>query len=168
MPDCTFLDGNGIGNDADGRNRISYDCPAEVAATAETIGFVFNHAASPEKIDMVTYVTAHEIAHQWWAHQVVGSNQQGMTVLSETLGARESGVLRMRYGLDDGRPKTLEEIGAAFSVTRERIRQIEAKALLKLRGQQPGGRDSLEDYVDDDGDGLMGLQWKSATTKARS
>ena len=90
------------------------------------------------------------------------------SVLSETLGARESGVLRMRYGLDDGRPKTLEEIGAAFSVTRERIRQIEAKALLKLRGQQPGGRDSLEDYVDDDGDGLMGLQWKSATTKARS
>ena len=90
------------------------------------------------------------------------------SVLSETLGARESGVLRMRYGLDDGRPKTLEEIGAAYSVTRERIRQIEAKALLKLRAQ-PERCSTLSDYADDgDGDDIFGAQWKSATTKARS
>ena len=50
-----------------------------------------------------------------------------------TLAPREKEVIKMRYGLDDGRPKTLEEVGKAFDVTRERIRQIEAKALRKLR-----------------------------------
>ena len=68
---------------------------------SETIGFVFNHAASPEKIDMVTYVTAHEIAHQWWAHQVVPSDQQGATMLVESL-AQYSALLVMEqmYGRD--------------------------------------------------------------------
>ena len=50
-----------------------------------------------------------------------------------TLSPRERDVLRLRYGIDDGRMKTLEEIGQIFDVTRERIRQIEAKALRKLR-----------------------------------
>ena len=52
-----------------------------------------------------------------------------MTELSE----RERMVLKLRFGLDDGRPRTLEEVGRVYDVTRERIRQIEAKALLKLR-----------------------------------
>lgn len=90
------------------------------------------------------------------------------SVLAETLGARESGVLRMRYGLDDGRPKTLEEIGAAYSVTRERIRQIEAKALLKLRAQ-PDRCSTLADYAEDAEVGdASGLGWKGASTKARN
>ena len=90
------------------------------------------------------------------------------SVLAETLGARESGVLRMRYGLDDGRPKTLEEIGAAYSVTRERIRQIEAKALLKLRAQ-PDRCSTLADYAEDAEAGdAAGLGWKGASTKARN
>jgi len=54
-------------------------------------------------------------------------------------------MLRMRYGLDDGRIKTLEEIGQIFSVTRERVRQIEAKAIRKLR--QPYRSSILRDYV---------------------
>ncbi len=57
------------------------------------------------------------------------------TVLS-TLTPREEKVIRLRYGIDDGKPKTLEEVGRAFNVTRERIRQIEAKALRKLRNPQ--------------------------------
>ena len=51
----------------------------------------------------------------------------------DTLTDREQKVLRLRFGLDDGRPRTLEEVGKEFNVTRERIRQIEAKALRKLR-----------------------------------
>ena len=53
---------------------------------SESIGFIQNHndARNDEKIDLVTYVTAHEIAHQWWAHQVVGADKQGSTLLSET------------------------------------------------------------------------------------
>jgi aminopeptidase N len=71
---------------------------------SETIGFVFNHAASPEKIDMVTYVTAHEIAHQWWGHQVISSDQQGATMLVETF-AQYSALLVMEkmYGREQVR-----------------------------------------------------------------
>ncbi|KAK3273092.1 hypothetical protein CYMTET_18647 [Cymbomonas tetramitiformis] len=64
-----------------------------------------------------------------------------------TLGSRERDVLRLRYGLDDGRVKTLEEIGQVFGVTRERIRQIEAKALRKLR--QPARNNVLKDYLEE-------------------
>ena len=62
-----------------------------------------------------------------------------------TLSPRERDVLRLRYGLDDGRMKTLEEIGQIFDVTRERIRQIEAKALLKLR--HPNRNGVLKEYI---------------------
>jgi RNA polymerase primary sigma factor len=62
-----------------------------------------------------------------------------------TLSPRERDVLRLRYGLDDGRMKTLEEIGQIFDVTRERIRQIEAKALRKLR--HPNRNGVLKEYI---------------------
>ena len=58
---------------------------------------------------------------------------------------REEKVLRLRYGIDDGRPRTLEEVGHEFNVTRERIRQIEAKALKKLR--HPSKSKKLKDYL---------------------
>lgn len=64
----------------------------------------------------------------------------------DTLTPREEKVLRLRYGLDDGRPRTLEEVGKEFNVTRERIRQIEAKALRKLR--HPSRSKVLKDYLD--------------------
>ena len=63
-----------------------------------------------------------------------------------TLTDRERRVLKLRFGLDDGRPRTLEEVGKEFDVTRERIRQIEAKALRKLRG--PKKSNKLKDYLD--------------------
>ena len=64
----------------------------------------------------------------------------------DTLTPREEKVLRLRYGLDDGKPRTLEEVGKEFNVTRERIRQIEAKALRKLR--HPSRSKRLKDYID--------------------
>ena len=71
--------------------------------------------------------------------------EQLLEVLS-TLTPREKKVLQMRFGIDDGRPRTLEEVGKEFDVTRERIRQIEAKALRKLR--HPSRSKKLKDYLD--------------------
>ncbi|MBO5525587.1 MAG: RNA polymerase sigma factor RpoD [Clostridia bacterium] len=64
----------------------------------------------------------------------------------DTLTPREEKVLRLRYGIDDGRPRTLEEVGKEFNVTRERIRQIEAKALRKLR--HPSRSKRLKDFLE--------------------
>ena len=65
----------------------------------------------------------------------------------KSLTPREEKVIRLRFGLDDGRPRTLEEVGKEFNVTRERIRQIEAKALRKLR--HPSRAKLLRDYLDE-------------------
>ena len=71
--------------------------------------------------------------------------EQLMEVL-DTLTPREEKVLRLRFGLDDGKARTLEEVGREFNVTRERIRQIEAKALRKLR--HPSRSKKLKDYIE--------------------
>ena len=63
-----------------------------------------------------------------------------------TLTKREQEVIRLRFGLEDGRARTLEEVGKQFDVTRERIRQIEAKALRKLR--HPSKSKILKDYLE--------------------
>ena len=83
----------------------------------------------------------------------VPAEQAAFTLLKEqlhvvlgTLTEREQKVLRLRFGLDDGRARTLEEVGKEFNVTRERIRQIEAKALRKLR--HPSRSRKLKDYLD--------------------
>ena len=65
----------------------------------------------------------------------------------DTLTDREENVLRLRFGLDDGKMRTLEDVGKVFNVTRERIRQIEAKALRKLR--QPSRSKQLKDFIED-------------------
>ena len=62
-----------------------------------------------------------------------------------TLTPREEQVIKLRFGLEDGRPRTLEEVGKQFQITRERIRQIEAKALRKLR--HPSRSKTLKDYL---------------------
>ena len=84
---------------------------------------------------------------------VTPSDSVSTTMLKETvlsvlnsLTPREEKVLRLRYGVDDGRPRTLEEVGKEFNVTRERIRQIEAKALRKLR--HPSRSKHLKDFLD--------------------
>lgn len=72
--------------------------------------------------------------------------KEQLFAILDTLSPREEMVLRLRYGIDDGHPRTLEEVGKEFGVTRERIRQIEAKALRKLR--HPSRSKKLRDYVD--------------------
>ncbi|MFC0266143.1 RNA polymerase sigma factor [Alloscardovia macacae] len=64
----------------------------------------------------------------------------------ETLSPREAGVIKMRYGLEDGQPKTLDDIGHVYGVTRERIRQIESKTMAKLR--HPSRSQTLRDFLD--------------------
>ncbi len=85
-------------------------------------------------------------------HSTAPTDSVSFTMLKEqllgildTLTPREEKVLRLRYGLDDGRPRTLEEVGKEFNVTRERIRQIEAKALRKLR--HPSRSKRLKDFI---------------------
>ena len=72
--------------------------------------------------------------------------QKQLREVLDTLSDREKKVLILRFGLDDGRPRTLEEVGKEFNVTRERIRQIEAKALRKLR--HPSRSKKLRDYLE--------------------
>jgi RNA polymerase primary sigma factor len=84
---------------------------------------------------------------------VVSPNVISFTLLQEQLrevlnylSEREAGVVAMRFGLNDGQPKTLDEIGKVHGVTRERIRQIESKVLSKLR--HPSRSQVLRDYLD--------------------
>ncbi len=72
--------------------------------------------------------------------------KEHLIAVLDTLTPREEMVLRLRYGIEDGHPRTLEEVGKEFGVTRERIRQIEAKALRKLR--HPSRSKKLKEYID--------------------
>lgn len=81
------------------------------------------------------------------ADAVIGANVQNRTAqVLRTLSPREEKIIRMRFGMEDGSEHTLEEVGRAFSVTRERIRQIEAKALRKLR--HPSRSQKLKSFFD--------------------
>ena len=76
-------------------------------------------------------------------HQLLKEQVEGVL---DSLTPRERRVLQLRFGLEDGRSRTLEEVGRDFNVTRERIRQIEAKALRKLR--HPSRSRKLKDYLE--------------------
>ena len=95
-----------------------------------SLGDFIEDADAPVAVDVVSYTMMQEQLHEV------------LTTLSE----RESAVVKMRFGLTDGEPKTLDEIGREFGLTRERIRQIESKTLSKLR--HPSRSQALRDYLD--------------------
>ena len=112
---------------------------------------------SQEPVSLETPIGEEEDSHRGDFIQAdnvpVPADAAAFTLLKEqlievlgTLTEREQKVLRLRFGLDDGRARTLEEVGKEFNVTRERIRQIEAKALRKLR--HPSRSRKLKDYLD--------------------
>ncbi|MBQ8404851.1 MAG: sigma-70 family RNA polymerase sigma factor, partial [Clostridia bacterium] len=94
------------------------------------IGDFIEDDASPAPADAASYTLLREQLNE----------------VLHTLTPREEQVLKLRFGLEDGRTRTLEEVGQQFNITRERIRQIEAKALRKLR--HPSRSKKLKDYLD--------------------
>jgi aminopeptidase N len=101
---------------------------------SEGLGFIADFS-DPEKIDYVTYITAHEVGHQWWAHQVIGSDQQGSTVLSETL-AQYSALMVMEktYGRDQIRRFLKQELDRYLRA--RGTERLEELPLMRVENQQ--------------------------------
>lgn len=138
-----------------GREPTPEEIAAEMGVTEERVREIQKIAQDP--VSLETPIGEEEDSHLSDFIEDEGSaaptEAVSFTMLKEqligvldTLTPREEKVLRLRYGLDDGRPRTLEEVGKEFNVTRERIRQIEAKALRKLR--HPSRSKRLKDFLD--------------------
>ncbi len=113
------------------REPVSLETPIGDEQDSHLVDFIEDHeATAPVEAAAFQMLTAQ-------LHEVM-----------ESLSPREAMVLRLRFGLEDGRTRTLEEVGAAFGVTRERIRQIEAKALRKLR--HPSRSRKLKEFLEED------------------
>lgn len=138
-----------------GREPTPEEIAAQMNMPVERVGEILK--ISQEPVSLETPIGEEEDSHLGDFIQddnvPVPADAAAFTLLKEqlvevlgTLTEREQKVLRLRFGLDDGRARTLEEVGKEFNVTRERIRQIEAKALRKLR--HPSRSRKLKDYLD--------------------
>ncbi len=138
-----------------GRDPLPEEIGAELDMPVEKVREILK--ISQEPVSLETPIGEEEDSHLGDFIQddnvPVPADAAAFTLLKEqlvdvldTLTDREQKVLRLRFGLDDGRARTLEEVGREFSVTRERIRQIEAKALRKLR--HPSRSRKLKDYLE--------------------
>lgn len=138
-----------------GREPTPAEIAAEMGVSEERVREIQKIAQDP--VSLETPIGEEEDSHLGDFIEddraVTPSDSVSTTMLKETLltvlnslTPREEKVLRLRYGVDDGRPRTLEEVGKEFNVTRERIRQIEAKALRKLR--HPSRSKHLKDFLD--------------------
>jgi RNA polymerase primary sigma factor len=112
-----------------GREPISLHTPLGEEGDSE-FGDLIEDSEAVVPADAVTFTLLQEQLHQ----------------VLDTLSEREAGVVSMRFGLSDGQPKTLDDIGKVYGVTRERIRQIESKTMSKLR--HPSRSQTLRDYLD--------------------
>ncbi|MBE5947038.1 MAG: RNA polymerase sigma factor RpoD [Lachnospiraceae bacterium] len=139
-----------------GREPLPEEIAAEMDIPVERVREILK--ISQEPVSLETPIGEEEDSHLGDFIQdenvPVPAEAAAFTLLKEqlvevlgTLTEREQKVLRLRFGLDDGRARTLEEVGKEFKVTRERIRQIEAKALRKLR--HPSRSRKLRDYLED-------------------
>ncbi len=137
-----------------GREPTPEELAAELDMPADRVADI--QRIAPEPLSLETPIGEQEDSHlgdfiedeRSVSPADVASNmvlREQLDAVLNTLSQRERDVLRMRYGLDDGWPRTLEEVGQHFEVTRERIRQIEAKALKKLR--HPSKMRHLKDYI---------------------
>ena len=138
-----------------GREPTSEEIAKEMGITAEKVREIIKVSQQP--VSLETPIGEEEDSHlgDFIEDQsaVAPADAASHQMLKEAVGAvlntltdREQKVLKLRFGLDDGRTRTLEEVGREFDVTRERIRQIEAKALRKLR--HPRRAQTLKDYLD--------------------
>ena len=138
-----------------GREPTPAEIAAEMGVSEERVREIQKIAQDP--VSLETPIGEEEDSHLGDFIEddraVTPSDSVSTAMLKETLLSvlnsltpREEKVLRLRYGVDDGRPRTLEEVGKEFNVTRERIRQIEAKALRKLR--HPSRSKHLKDFLD--------------------
>jgi RNA polymerase primary sigma factor len=134
-----------------GREPTTEELARELDTTPEQVELLGSVAYEYVSLDMempmpgqMSYRDVLEDTRQrperWWERFTRGED---VSRVLDVLGEREQAILRARYGLDDGRPLTLKETGALFSLTRERIRQIEKQALQQLRDtwQSTGGGD---------------------------
>jgi len=138
-----------------GREPTSEEMATEMGITAEKVREIIKVSQQP--VSLETPIGEEEDSHlgdfiedqsamapaDAASHQML---KETVNAVLDTLSDREQMVLKLRFGLDDGRTRTLEEVGREFDVTRERIRQIEAKALRKLR--HPRRAQTLKDYLD--------------------
>jgi len=138
-----------------GREPAPEELAAEMGMTVEKVREILKIAQEPVSLEtpigeeedshLGDFIPDDDIPAPPEAAAFTMLKEQLMEVL-DTLTEREEKVLRLRFGLDDGRARTLEEVGKEFNVTRERIRQIEAKALRKLR--HPSRSKKLKDYLE--------------------
>ena len=136
--DCTSLIGNCTGNSLSDKVREIMRVAQEPVSLETPIG-------EEEDSHLGDFIPDNDAPAPADAASHTMLREQLSDVLS-TLTPREAKVLKLRFGLEDGRSRTLEEVGKEFNVTRERIRQIEAKALRKLR--HPSRSRKLKDYLD--------------------
>jgi RNA polymerase primary sigma factor len=138
-----------------GREPTPDELAAELDITPEKLVEVQSHAREPISLHLPLgedgdsefgdLIEDSEAIQPGEAVSFILLQEQLQSVLG-TLSEREAGVISMRFGLTDGRPKTLDEIGQRYGVTRERIRQIESKIMAKLR--HPSRSRLLRDYLD--------------------